>query len=100
MRIAIPTNDGKTVSEHFGRSNYFFIYDSETKEKKLIDNPHKENIDDRVGHALLLKSLLNEKIDKVICYNLGMKMMNDLNKVNIGVEFSNEISIEKIIKQL
>jgi predicted Fe-Mo cluster-binding NifX family protein len=32
MKIALPTQDGKTVSAHFGRSPFFAIYHVENKE--------------------------------------------------------------------
>ncbi|HZK09741.1 MAG TPA: NifB/NifX family molybdenum-iron cluster-binding protein [Clostridia bacterium] len=41
MIIAIPVEiDSKEslVSEHFGRSNYFLIYNSEEKEYKFVEN--------------------------------------------------------------
>lgn len=41
MKIAIPVEDqvrGATVSQSFGRAPYYLIYDTETKERKFIDN--------------------------------------------------------------
>lgn len=39
MKIAIPIEDYETeVCSSFGRAAMFLIYDTETKEKKLIDN--------------------------------------------------------------
>jgi predicted Fe-Mo cluster-binding NifX family protein len=34
MRIAIPTNDGTSISEHFGRSAAFLIYETENGQIK------------------------------------------------------------------
>lgn len=37
MRIAIPVEDNETeICPSFGRTSMFLIYDTETKEKKLI----------------------------------------------------------------
>lgn len=66
MIIAIPTNDKKTISEHFGRSEYFLIYDTETKQKKYINNPHATEENNLMGHAKLLKALKTEKAEKII----------------------------------
>jgi predicted Fe-Mo cluster-binding NifX family protein len=34
MRIAVPTNDGVSISEHFGRSAAFLIFDTENGQIK------------------------------------------------------------------
>jgi predicted Fe-Mo cluster-binding NifX family protein len=34
MRIAIPTNDGTSISEHFGRSAAFLIFETEDRQIK------------------------------------------------------------------
>ncbi len=41
MKIAIPVDDPNletSVCQSFGRTPYFLIYDTETKERKFIDN--------------------------------------------------------------
>jgi len=41
MKIAIPVNDKSMescVGSTFGRTNYFLIYDTETKENSFVDN--------------------------------------------------------------
>ena len=39
MKIAIPVEDYETeICQSFGRAPMFLIYDTETKEKKLLDN--------------------------------------------------------------
>jgi len=45
MKIAVPTDDGKTISQHFGRARSFAIFEVENGEivsKELIDSntPH------------------------------------------------------------
>ena len=34
MRIAVPTNDGTSISEHFGRSAAFLVYETENGQIK------------------------------------------------------------------
>ena len=39
MKIAIPVEDNQTeICPSFGRTSMFLIYDTETKEKKYLDN--------------------------------------------------------------
>ncbi|MCD6403942.1 MAG: NifB/NifX family molybdenum-iron cluster-binding protein [Nanoarchaeota archaeon] len=97
MRVAFPTEDGRRISEHFGRSKYFLIYDTETKEKKLVGNPHGEG-PNVVGHAKLLNLLLREEVSKVICWNIGVRMREDLKKVGIKVEFTDELDISRCLR--
>ncbi|HDD05140.1 MAG TPA: hypothetical protein ENF51_01475 [Candidatus Aenigmarchaeota archaeon] len=96
MKVAFPTEDGKTVSKHFGRSNYFLIYDTETKEKKLVENPHGKQRD-VMGHVKLLKLLLKEGVSKVVCWNIGMRMREDLKEAGIKVELTDELDIPKCL---
>ncbi len=42
MKIIMPVDDksmSSTVAAHFGRADYFLIYDTETKESQFISNP-------------------------------------------------------------
>lgn len=97
MKIGIPTDDKEHISAHFGRSKYFEIFDTETKEKHFIENPHAKEENDLIGHGSLIKVLRDEDVKKIICYNVGMRMENDLKKLGIKVEFSEESEIEKYL---
>ena len=48
MKIAIPTDDGKTVASHFGRAEYFMIV--ELQDGKEIARRFSENLHAR-GHG-------------------------------------------------
>ena len=37
MRIAVATTDGKTVNEHFGKTEEFYIFDLEANGAKFIE---------------------------------------------------------------
>ena len=37
MRVAVPTQDGKSISRHFGRSKSFFVFEVEGHETGLRD---------------------------------------------------------------
>jgi hypothetical protein len=38
MKIAIPTDDNITVSEHFGRAPFFAVADTETRTINIVRN--------------------------------------------------------------
>ncbi len=89
MIIGIPTDDGVTVSEHFGRSKNFIIVDIENGKqifRKVEDNPHNKESDDRAGHGRVLKLLTDNKVKKVICYNLNARMEDNLASLKISIK--------------
>ncbi len=93
MRIGFPTNDGKTISQHFGRSKSFLIYDTESKSRELVPNPHRNESNDVIGHAKLLKMLIANKVNKLVVFSMGMKMGDNLKQVGINVEFTEDFYI-------
>ncbi|MGC8516543.1 MAG: NifB/NifX family molybdenum-iron cluster-binding protein [Candidatus Acidifodinimicrobium sp.] len=87
MIIAIPTDDGNTVSEHFGHSKYFLLVDTEKKENnKLNENPHEKEENEAAGHGKLLKMLVENKVNEVICSNLNPRMEKNLSSLKIGIK--------------
>ena len=83
MKIGIPTNDGKSISEHFGRSAAFLIYEvenGEIKSRKLSSNHaqhghgagnchHGSGANTGHNHAGILAAL--EGCEMVICAGMG-----------------------------
>lgn len=102
MIVGIPTDDGVTVCEHFGRSKYFLIAKVENGsliEKNLLENPHNKEKDDQVGHGRVLKMLTDNEVRKVICSNLGPRMVDNLGSLKIAVERCNfDSNIEDLLK--
>lgn len=89
MIVGIPTDDGKTVSDHFGRSKQFAIAEVESGTVGLVtmvDNPHASEATEQGGHGKLLKMLRDRKVEVVVCSNLNPRMQNDLEKLGIRVE--------------
>ncbi|QMS85807.1 NifB/NifX family molybdenum-iron cluster-binding protein [Candidatus Xianfuyuplasma coldseepsis] len=83
MRIAIPT-EGNTkeapVSPHFGRCDYYCIYDSEELSFRFIENPYvKENA---AGNKAA-KLLLEQCVDFVIASDIGNKAQKTLHSYKI-----------------
>ncbi len=96
MIVAIPTDDGKVVSDHFGHAKYFLIIDADSKERKLVENPHEKEENEQSGHGKLLKMLVENKASKVICFNLNPRMEGDLKSLKIAVEKAQETEISRL----
>jgi predicted Fe-Mo cluster-binding NifX family protein len=83
MRIAIPTNDGTSISEHFGRSAAFLIFEAENgqiKSREMKTNgaqySHAQGTGDHHSphnkahsHAGILAAL--DGCEVVICAGMG-----------------------------
>ena len=80
MRIAVTYKDGQ-VFQHFGRSEFFKIYD--VKEGQIISSviiPTNGN-----GHGALGAFLSQAKVDALICGGIGAGTRNILKDVNIAL---------------
>lgn len=94
MKVAIPTDDGVRVSEHFGRARYIYITDG--KESKLIENPHVP----KEGHKALPRILKEEGVERVFAKHVGKGMMRNLKESGIDVTIVSEDEIAKIVDRL
>lgn len=99
MKVAIPTDDGKTVSEHFGRALYFYISDGENS--KLLENPHRDHAGHH-GHGHhgkheLVDIFVREGVKKVFACHIGEGMRRNLAVAGIEIEIVKERDIEKIV---
>lgn len=112
MKLALPTDDGKTVASHFGRAQYFLVVEIDgTKEisRKLVENLHgrwhnderhgahhgeshrhnhskahtNEHHEHRHGHDEVFASLGN--IEGVIAVRIGPHMFEELKSKKISV---------------
>ena len=92
MKIAVASNDGTNISRHFGRSNYFIIFDfdGETSSKKEIrTNPmshlHKKNREhhhtNNHDHNDIIETLSG--CTAVIAHGMGKRASDDLQMNNI-----------------
>jgi len=97
MRIAVPTDDKETVSEHFGRARYFAVYElkgGKIASKQILENPFQRH--GRGEHGGLLNFL--KDFDEIICYNMGMRMQRDLQKLNVAVSITDKRKLSDIIQ--
>lgn len=92
MKIVIPVDENNintNVCVSFGRAPYFFIYNSEDKEKIFIENTSKDSL----GGAGIKASqqLLDNKIDILITFRCGENAENVLSEGKVKIykaEFS------------
>jgi predicted Fe-Mo cluster-binding NifX family protein len=86
MIVGIPTDDGKHVSDHFGRSRYILVADTgKPGERNLVENPHQLAETEQGGHGMLLKMLREREVRRVICSNLNPRMQKNLESLGIQV---------------
>ena len=100
-KVAIPTEDGKTVSEHFGRARYFYITDG--KSVKLVENPHRDHAGGmgkghrHHGHHEVVELFRREGVTKVLALHMGEGMKRNLSDAGIEIEIVKETDIEKLV---
>lgn len=92
VKIAIASDDGNTISSHFGRSKGFIIFDIEdnkiTGKDYRINNftGHARGLHDssqgQHGHGMILQALKDCKA--VLAMGMGRRIYNDLQ--NAGIE--------------
>ena len=86
MKIAIPVvekSEKSQMSDRFGRSTYYLIYDSETSEVDIIDNPA---VQARGGAGVQAAQIIgNNNADIVIAGFLGPNAANGLNALNLKI---------------
>ena len=105
MKIAIASDDEKTISAHFGRTRGFVIYEIENGEVKnseyrindftghargLSGAPHEM---DRHGH--ILSALKDCKT--VVAHGMGRRIYDDLQSANIEAFIVQETNVEEAI---
>jgi predicted Fe-Mo cluster-binding NifX family protein len=99
MLIAIATNNNDlkaTVDPHFGRCDWFFIYNSETHEQTFIENPAC-NIQEKAGYEAA-ELLIGKSINMVIAGRFGSKVVDVFRKKNIQMVVPEKVqSLTEII---
>ena len=95
MKIALPTNDGTSLSPHFGRSTGFLVYeiqDGRPSKVELRPNAmqhsheqgacgHGEDAHQPHGHGAILQALAD--CDVVICAGMGGRAAEALRSAGI-----------------
>lgn len=95
MKIAIPSDDGIHMAEHFGRAKYFVVYESDGDKvgsKEVRGNAHSwhhtgnHDADGCNGHGGDHQELVDALYDcnVIICHGIGRKALEVL--VRKGIE--------------
>jgi len=109
MRIAVPTNDGASISEHFGRSAAFLIFEIENgqiKSHELKSNgakhSHAQGACDHHSaeskphnHAGILAAL--EGCEVVICAGMGQRAAEALRNCSTQILVAPPASAEETV---
>lgn len=98
IKIAVPTDNKETISEHFGRTKYFAVYelkDGKIASKQILENAFQSH--ERGEHGGLLNVL--KDFDEIVCYNMGMRMQMDLQKLNVAVSLTSKSKLSDIIQE-
>jgi len=103
MKIAISSTGNtleSTLDMHFGRCNFFVIYDTESKSVEYIPNPYKET-EEKAGTASV-QLVSTRNICKIISGDFGIKIkpLLDSMKIQMIVIKDTKKNIKDIIKML
>ena len=96
MKVAIASDDRKTISHHFGRAKGFAVY--EIKDGKAAGSQYRENIGKSKGecgtcdHAAMIKNIADCKF--VVSHGMGQRIYDDLTAKGIIPIVTDEDSVE------
>jgi len=116
MKIAVVTDDGKTVSQHFGRAQYYLVLsieDSQVVEKELRDKlghthfanqphveqpgvPHGTDPASHKRHSNMAETISD--CDAIICGGMGMGAYQSMQTFNIEPLVTNLTDIDAVIQ--
>ena len=99
MKIAITTTGDDLNSEidpRFGRARKFLIYDTETKEYKVIDNSQNLNLPQGAG-LQSAQNVASEGAKAVITGHVGPKAFNALTAANINIYLTDLKTVKEAI---
>ncbi len=98
MIIVMPTKtsgEKSFISDHFGRCNFFYVYDSELKSGEVYIN---ENKDGQGGVGIKsAEFILNKKADVLITPRVGEKALVVLQSTDIKVFASTDQIVKDLI---
>jgi predicted Fe-Mo cluster-binding NifX family protein len=100
IAVALTENHLRSlVDTHFGRCDWYGIYNSVSKEISYLENPNRY-MDEGAG-CKSVDFLLNLHIELVVAGRFGSKVVDSLKKNNIQMAIPNEPqTFEQIIKLL
>jgi len=90
MKLAVPARDDRgldaEIGEHFGRSPYFTVWDTETGKVEVVPNSNPihgpgasggqgEGHEQHHGHGFAFQTLSSQGVDVLVCRGLGMRAL-------------------------
>lgn len=106
MKIAVASNDGNTISSHFGRARGFVIAeveDGKLKDKRYVPNTftgHAMGLHHgeahHHGHAGVLSALADCQV--IISHGMGKRLYDDLTRAGKEVYVTDETQVDKAIE--
>ena len=94
MKIAIASAEkdiNSKIDERFGRCNFFYIYDTDTKKGVFFENPYKEG-NQGVG-TKIVEFLASHTVKEIFAVEVGEKAKNMLDKLNMKSKILDKNSI-------
>jgi predicted Fe-Mo cluster-binding NifX family protein len=114
LRIAVATSEGRTISDHFGRSPFFAVFDVQgttivnqsmrpntftrhfqQQERDQTPREHHHGEDDPHAHHSAAEGLADCTV--VISHGMGRKAWEDLRGRGIEMIITDETDVEKAV---
>lgn len=101
MKIAVASDDRKTISHHFGSASGFEIF--EIRNNKIVNQEYRKNIGKNTGecgscdHDIMIENIRDCAI--VISYGMGQRIYADLTKNNIQAVVTDEETVDAAVKR-
>ena len=101
MKIAVASDDKKSISEHFGRACGFMVFEIESN--TILKQEYRENIGKSTGechscdHYMMINNI--KDCDVVISYGMGQRIYADLLKNNILAIVTDERTVTDAVNQ-
>ena len=101
MRIAVASDDRKTISHHFGSALGFVIF--EIHDNRVINQEYRKNIGKSTGecgscnHDVMINNI--KDCDVLISYGMGRRIYDDLTKNNIQAVVTDEETVDAAVER-
>lgn len=99
MLIAVSVKEpnlSAVISDSFGRSEYFLLFDSVQESYRFIQNPYSSELD-RAGIQSAL-FLIEQKVETVITTFIGFNIFRFFNSLNIKIYKCDDCTADESIK--
>jgi predicted Fe-Mo cluster-binding NifX family protein len=101
VKVAIASDDGKTIAHHFGMALGFVVF--EIRDRKAINKERRKNIGKNSGecgscdHTAMIRNVRDCKF--VISYGMGNRIYNDLKANGITPVVTDEKTVEEALNK-